>query len=63
MINTFASDFPHYVITGKETLWFIAEVDFAPQETDKFAVNGKVYEVKAVRDILSNGELFRVLVV
>lgn len=62
-ISTFAADFPFYTITGNETLWFVSEFEFPPKAADKFAVDGKTYEVKAVRDILANGELFRVLVV
>lgn len=62
-LSRFSDSFPQYVLTGKETLWFCAEFDFAPKATDKFTVDGRTYEIKAVRDILTNGELFRVLVV
>ena len=54
--------FPDLTATPSGVIWFVAELDFAPEENDSFEVNGVKRTVEAVRDILENGELFRVLV-
>jgi hypothetical protein len=53
---------PFYVPTGEEALWFACGFGFAPKPDDVMTVEGKDFVVKYVRDVMNNGELFRLLV-
>lgn len=56
-------EFPSYVFTGKETMWFVAELDESPKNSDKMSADNKEYTIVAVRDILGTGELYRLLMI
>jgi len=57
------NDFPSYVFTGKETIWFVSELDESPINNDKVEVDGKTLTIVGVRDILGTGELYRLLLI
>lgn len=56
-------DFPSYVVTGNETVWFVVDAEQTPKVGDSFVVGGRKCKIAATRDILETGELFRLLVV
>lgn len=55
--------FPDYVVTGAETVWVVVTDGFVPREGDRMTADGVARTVMRSVDILSVGQLHRVMVV
>lgn len=57
-----ADVFPHLEISDADALVYAIELTLAPREGDTFAAGGRTGQVLAVRDILTVGELYAMVI-